>query len=71
MLTAFIIRAMNPAGQYLRDYTSPKLIALMMEAGCTTETSVYFYETTRRSIPEANHIHYRPHLCPLFFEDPF
>jgi hypothetical protein len=29
-----------------------RLIALMMEAAITSETSVNFYETTRRNIPE-------------------
>jgi hypothetical protein len=32
-------------------------IALMMEAVCTSETSVYYNETTRRSIPEGYHLH--------------
>jgi hypothetical protein len=31
-------------------------IALMMEAASTTETSVNFYETTRRNIPEDSHL---------------
>jgi hypothetical protein len=33
------------------------LIALMMEAASTTETSVNFYQTTRRYNPEASHLH--------------
>jgi hypothetical protein len=33
------------------------LIALMMEASRTSETSVYFYYTTRFYIPEGHHIH--------------
>jgi hypothetical protein len=33
-----------------------KLIALMMEAESTSETSVNFYQTTRRNIPEDNHL---------------
>jgi hypothetical protein len=41
MLTAFIMR----------------LIALMMEAASTSETSVNFYQTTRRNIPEDTHLH--------------
>jgi hypothetical protein len=32
-------------------FTRSLLIALMMEAVSITETSVYFYETTRRNIP--------------------
>jgi hypothetical protein len=32
-------------------------IALMMEAASTSETSINFYHTTRRSIPEDSHIH--------------
>jgi hypothetical protein len=34
-------------------------IALMMEAVSTSETSVNFYETTRRNIPEGCHLHTR------------
>jgi hypothetical protein len=33
------------------------MIALMMEAASTSETSVNFYQTTRRNIPEDNHLH--------------
>jgi hypothetical protein len=36
-----------------------KLIALMTEAGITSETSVNFYETTRRSILEDSHLQNR------------
>jgi hypothetical protein len=32
------------------------MIALMMEAASTSETSVNFYQTTRRSIPEDSHL---------------
>jgi hypothetical protein len=38
-------------GEYIR------LIALMMEAASTSETSVNFYQTTRRNIPEDSHLH--------------
>jgi hypothetical protein len=31
----------------------------MMEAVSTSETSVNFYETTRRSIPDGYHLHTR------------
>jgi hypothetical protein len=34
-------------------------IALMMEAVCNSETSVYFNETARRCIPEGYHLHTR------------
>jgi hypothetical protein len=34
-------------------------IALMMEMVSTSETSVNFYQTTRRNIPEGSHIHTR------------
>jgi hypothetical protein len=34
------------------DIAVRAMIALMMVAGLTSETSVYFYETTRRYIPE-------------------
>jgi hypothetical protein len=32
------------------------LLCLMMEAATTSETSVNFYQTTRRSIPEDSHL---------------
>jgi hypothetical protein len=31
----------------------------MMEAASTSETSVNFYQTTRRNIPEDSHLHNR------------
>jgi hypothetical protein len=33
------------------------VIALLMEAVCTPETLVNFYQTARRSIPEDSHLH--------------
>jgi hypothetical protein len=33
------------------------LIALMMEAASTPETSVNFYQNTRFNIPEDSHLH--------------
>jgi hypothetical protein len=36
-------------------------IVLMMETVSTSETSVNFYETTRRNIPEGCHLHTRHH----------
>jgi hypothetical protein len=35
------------------------MIALMMEAASTSETSVNFHQTTRRNNPEDSHIHTR------------
>jgi hypothetical protein len=35
------------------------IIALMMEAANTSETSVNFYQTTRRNNPEDSHLHTR------------
>jgi len=35
------------------------LEVLMMEAVRTSETSVYFHETTRRYVPESCHLHTR------------
>jgi hypothetical protein len=35
------------------------LIALMMEAGSTSQTSVNFYQATRRNNPENSHLHTR------------
>jgi hypothetical protein len=36
-----------------------KLIALMMGTASTSETSVNFYQTTRRNGPEDSHLHTR------------
>jgi hypothetical protein len=35
------------------------MIALMMEAASTSETSVNLYQTTRRNYPEDSHLHTR------------
>jgi hypothetical protein len=35
------------------------MMALMMEAASTSETSVKFYQTTRRYSPEDSHLHTR------------
>jgi hypothetical protein len=35
------------------------IIALMVEAVTPSETSVNFYQTTRRNIPEDSHLHIR------------
>jgi len=35
------------------------IIRLMMEETSTTETSISFYQTTRRNIPEDSHLHTR------------
>jgi hypothetical protein len=32
------------------------IIAQMIEAVCTSETSEYFYKSTRRNIPEDSHL---------------
>jgi hypothetical protein len=41
------------------DNQSSKHIALMMETANTSETSVNFYQTTRRNIPEDIHLRTR------------
>jgi hypothetical protein len=51
-MTAFCNIAPCSPGVYRR------FIALMMEAVRTSETSVYFNETTWRYIPEGYHIYY-------------
>jgi hypothetical protein len=38
------------------------IIALMMEAASTSETSVNFYQTTRRSISEDSHLQQKESL---------
>jgi hypothetical protein len=45
-------------------------ISLMIEAASTCETSVNFYHTTRRSIPEDIHLH-TPRLGNLKFHITF
>jgi hypothetical protein len=40
---------------------APSLIALMMEAASTTETSVNFYQTAQRNNPEDSHLYTRCH----------
>jgi hypothetical protein len=37
--------------------TTSIIIVLMMEAVSTSKTSVNFYDTTRRNIPEDSHLH--------------
>jgi hypothetical protein len=36
------------------------IVALMMEAASTSETSVNFYQTARRNNPEDSHFHFQP-----------
>jgi hypothetical protein len=43
-----------------------EVIALMMEAASTSETSVNFYQTTRRNNPEDSHLQ----EIPCFFSTP-
>jgi membrane-bound lytic murein transglycosylase MltF len=49
----------KPATNRLRYGTARAMIALMMEAVRSSETSVNFYQTTRRNIPEDSHLHTR------------
>jgi hypothetical protein len=47
-------------GTYCLHYQGDELlIALMMEAVRTSETSVYYSEITRRNIPEGSNLHIR------------
>jgi hypothetical protein len=39
------------------DVAPRRATALMMEALSTCEKSVFFFQTTRRNIPEDSHIH--------------
>jgi hypothetical protein len=43
-------------------------IALMMEAAGSSKTSVNFYETTQRNIPEDSHLH--NFYCTLILLEP-
>jgi hypothetical protein len=47
-----------------------EIIALMMEAARTYETSVNFYQTTRRYNPEDDS-HLRTHMCVCLFRQQF
>jgi hypothetical protein len=38
-------------------HITPFSLAVLMEAVCTSETSVYFSETARRYIPEDSQLH--------------
>jgi hypothetical protein len=42
-------------------FTVSIIIDLMMESVSTSETSVNFYQTTRRNIPKDSHLKTRPH----------
>jgi hypothetical protein len=44
---------------------APGMIALMMEAAFTAETSVNFYQTTRRNNPEDSHLQIHLNLSLL------
>jgi hypothetical protein len=43
-------------GEYEDVFWDVPADALMMEAASTSETSVNLYQTTRRNIPEDNHL---------------
>jgi hypothetical protein len=43
--------------QVYTDVSEVQGIVLMMEAAITSETSVNFYKTTRRNMPEDSHLH--------------
>jgi hypothetical protein len=47
---------------------SSGLIALMMEATSNSETSVNFYQTTPRNIPEDSHLYIRRHENPKYHQ---
>jgi hypothetical protein len=56
VLTTSIIRAIIA----LNAFIIRAIIALMMEVANTSESSVNFYQTTRRNIPEdKSHLHTR------------
>jgi hypothetical protein len=42
---------------HVREIVLVKAIALMMAAVSTSETSINFYQTTRRNVPEDSHLH--------------
>jgi hypothetical protein len=43
------------------------IVALMMEALSTSETSVSFYETTQRGMPQDNELHATDYLLRVYF----
>jgi hypothetical protein len=44
-------------GLQIRSWNASHSVTLMMEAASTSETSVNFYQTTRRNNPEDSHLH--------------
>jgi hypothetical protein len=61
VLAASIIRAMMEAASTLKRRSTYIRLhgATLMEAAVTSETSVNFYQTTRRNNPEDIHLHTR------------
>jgi hypothetical protein len=62
MMTAFWVVApcsLVEADRRFRGVYSIVRSILMIESVSTSETSVNFYETTRRNIPEGRHLHTR------------
>jgi hypothetical protein len=69
-LMAYIIEMSEISGSYGGEYKDGCLlgccaIALMMESASTSETSVNFYQTTRRNNPEDSHLHHRDNYSTI------
>jgi hypothetical protein len=58
-MTAFWDIALCSLVETDRRFGDASIIARMTEAVRTSETSINFYETTRRNIPEGYHLHTR------------
>jgi hypothetical protein len=62
VLTAANMKMIKPSGiqrrcSLVEELRVSIIIALMMQSARTSETSVYFNETTRRYMPEGSHLH--------------
>jgi hypothetical protein len=55
----FLLEHAPNLGAILSFHMINQLIALVMEAARTPETSVNFYQTTRHNNPEDSHLHTR------------
>jgi hypothetical protein len=65
-MTVFWVFALCSLVEVYRRFSGACFIALIMEAASTSETSVNFYQTTRRNNPEDSHLQ-RGALSSLLF----
>jgi hypothetical protein len=61
MLRRVVWQKLTHVSQLLTASIISAITTVMIEAVSTSETSVNFYQTTRRNIPEDSHLHTRMH----------